>query len=238
MRKEQIYILGQDNTATLCKLRFVSEGFAVSVFSSLGELLARMEKDRPDLVFNCEYRGSDGVEFCLRVREKTNALIILMGKNLSDMDVIGALRLGADICLPDNISTSLLLAQVHACFRRDRLTLQNSEKEKERATGYLIDTPQLKIDTGSRSVILNYAPVPLTAREFDILALLAAHPNQVFYTKQIFHSVWDADSILSGDDRPVYVHISNLRKKIEPDPLNPTFIITLRGVGYKFQPPG
>ena len=90
---------------------------------------------------------------------------------------------------------------------------------------------------GSRAVIVDYQPIALTAREFDILALLAAHPNQVFYTKQIFHSVWDADSILSGDDRPVCVHISNLRKKIEPDPQRPRFIITMRGVGYKFQPP-
>ncbi|MDR2076070.1 MAG: response regulator transcription factor [Desulfovibrio sp.] len=187
-------------------------------------------------MLHTEYAADgEGMEFCLRTREKTDAIMILLGEGLSDPDVTGALGFGADVCFAHPPALSVLIAQIHALFRRSKLSLRKGEEENKQ--GFLVDDPRLKIDVGSRTVILDYQPVTLTAREFDILALLAAHPNQVFYTKQIFHSIWDADSILNGDDRPVCVHISNLRKKIEPDPQNPRFIITLRGVGYKFQLP-
>jgi DNA-binding response OmpR family regulator len=236
VRKERTYILGQSKLAAQIRLRFVSEGFEARVFPDLAELLAHMETQQPDLVLHTEYAaGGDGAEFCIRAREKTDAIILLMGEGLSDMDISSALGLGADVCFSDPPGLSVLIAQIHALFRRSKLSIRKGEEERKQ--GYLIDSPRLKIDVGSRTVIIDYQPIALTAREFDILALLAGHPNQVFYTKQIFQSVWDADSILSGDDRPVCVHISNLRKKIEPDPQHPCIIITLRGVGYKFQPP-
>jgi DNA-binding response OmpR family regulator len=236
VRKEKTYILGQGKLATQIRLRFVSEGFEARVFSHVADLIARMETHPPDLVLHTEYAANgEGMEFCIRTREKTDAVMILMGENLSNVDIAAALGLGADVCFADPPGLTVLIAQIHALFRRSKLSLRKSEEERKQ--GYLVDSPRLKIDVGSRTVIIDYQPITLTAREFDILALLAAHPNQVFYTKQIFHSIWDADSILSGDDRPVCVHISNLRKKIEPDPQHPSLIITLRGVGYKFQPP-
>jgi DNA-binding response OmpR family regulator len=236
VRKEKTYILGQSRLATQIKLRFVSEGFEARLFSDTADLLAQMDSQPPDLVLHTEYAaGGDGMEFCIRTREKTDAVLILLGENLSNMDITAALGFGADVCFAAPPGLSVLIAQIHALFRRSKLSLLKSEEERKQ--GYLVDSPGLKIDVSSRTVIINYQPITLTAREFDILALLAAHPNQVFYTKQIFQSIWDADSILSGDDRPVCVHISNLRKKIEPDPQHPSLIITLRGVGYKFQPP-
>ena len=95
----------------------------------------------------------------------------------------------------------------------------------------------MKIDIGSRTVIVNHNIISLTAIEFDILALLAQNPNRVFYTSQIFNNIWDTNSILQGDDKTVTVHISNLRRKVEIDPLRPKYIITVRGVGYKFATP-
>jgi DNA-binding response OmpR family regulator len=92
----------------------------------------------------------------------------------------------------------------------------------------------LRIDPAQRSVTLAGAPVPLTAKEFDLLWLLASYPRQVFSREQLLDRVWGYE--FEGGDSTVTVHIRRLREKIEPDPSNPTYVQTVWGVGYKFEP--
>lgn len=233
MRRERVFILDKGRLGRQIKMRCLTEGFEPYDFSDPETLIAQIDVLRPDLLLSTVDASSvNVVELCIRLREKTDAIIIMFNETFSDIDVISILSVGADFCTNAPFNMSVLIAQIHACFRRYKMTPPVNGKTN--TIEYLVDTPTLKIDVKSRSVIVNYNPVDLTSREFDILVLLASHPNQVFYTNQIFQSVWDTDSILTGDDRTVSVHISNLRKKIELDPMHPKHIITVRGVGYKF----
>jgi DNA-binding response OmpR family regulator len=213
MQREKIYIIGTDIKITKSiNMRFLVEGFDSSTFIDVDEMLAQEKTPSADLVLvlttaTCE----NSVNTCIKLREKTDTVLIVMGEKMPDTEAIAILSVGADICVQNPISTSVLLAQIHSCFRRYKLESQSMNGSQ--SNNYIIDYTDLKIDVKSRSVIVNYNPVVLTAIEFDILALLASNPNQVFYTSQIFQNVWDAESILTGDYRTVTVHVSNLRKK-------------------------
>ena len=214
------------------RARLAVEGFAVQCFFDAQGLFARVEEEAPDLVLasgDCIRQGA--AELCMHLREMTDAVIILHGGNLSELDVIGALSVGADVCVPERISMSVLIAQIRACFRRAKL----ADSGPDAAGECLVDMPGLSINSKSRAVTVAGEAVTLTAREFDILALLASRPNQVFDSERIFRGVWGAEGNYYGDTRTVSVHISNLRRKIEQDPERPERIITVHGAGYKFQ---
>lgn len=218
------------------KLRLLNEGFFVDEIKHDAFSPEELLITSPDLIIISVFSPEEkGIELCTRLREKLTSLIFLVGSECSDGEKILGLSVGADQYITVPINISVLIAQINACFRRCRL--QTSLEEKEIKNKYIIDYPDLKIDLNSRTVIANDKVVSLTAIEFDILALLAGNPNRVFYTRQIFNNIWDTNSILLGDDKTVTVHISNLRKKIEVDPMRPRYIITVRGIGYKFATP-
>ena len=140
MRKEKAYILGHGRLATQIRLRCISEGFDAQVFSDAADLFARMEAQPPDLVLHVEYAaGGEGMEFCIRTREKTAAIMILIGEDLSDLGIAGALGFGADVCFAGPPGLSVLIAQIHALFRRSKLSFRKSEEEGKQ--GYLVDSP-------------------------------------------------------------------------------------------------
>ena len=116
-----------------------------------------------------------------------------------------------------------------AHLRRHQQLRKAGEVEKPKK---VLDFPGLKIDLTNRTVEVNGLPAVLTAREFDILALLAENPNRFYSADKIMELVWKSRE--SVDYRSLMVHISKLRKKIEGDPANPKFIISVRGIGYKF----
>lgn len=237
MYKEKIIIIGsEEDFLEVLRIRLLNEGFIVEkVDYGLHMIDEVLGKTSDLIIISMLSPEQDGIEVCVKLRERTDTLIFLLSNKSSDRDKIMGLTVGADEYVTVPVSISVLIAQINAHFRRYRL--QSHTEDTRTKSNYLIDYPDLKIDINSRTVIVNHKIVSLTAIEFDILALLAENPNRVFYTSQIFNNVWDTNSILQGDDKTVTVHISNLRKKIEINPLRPKYIVTVRGVGYKFATP-
>jgi DNA-binding response OmpR family regulator len=142
------------------------------------------------------------------------------------MDVILGLSIGGDDYMTKPFSPAQLVARVKALLRRSELT------EQHRNELQVLRYPGLEIDLVSHLVRLNGKTVQLSAKEFDLITIMAKTPNRVYALEQLYELVWDLDSV--GDPRTLIVHISNIRKKIEPNPSKPKYIVTVRGFGYKF----
>lgn len=170
----------------------------------------------------------DGFEICRQIRKEKNIPILMVSARKEDIDKIRGLGLGADDYVTKPFSPGELVARVKAHLSRyQRLLGTGSEKSNE------IKIRGLQIDPDSRRVHLHDREILLTAKEFDILALLASQLNRVFTKEEIFDRIWGIDSI--GDVSTVTVHIRKIREKIEMDPSNPQYIETIWGVGYRFQ---
>ncbi|HEY3231158.1 MAG TPA: response regulator transcription factor [Roseiflexaceae bacterium] len=187
--------------------------------------LARTE--RPSLlVLDLMLPGMDGLDVARALREDpaTRALpIIMLTARVEEADKLIGLELGADDYITKPFSPRELVARVRAVLRR---------AEGERDAGGLLRAGDLVIDLQRRSVRRLGTPVELTATEFDLLAILAREPGRPFTRTQLLELAYDIN--FAGFDRTVDAHIKNLRRKIEPDPRNPKYILTIYGVGYKF----
>jgi len=170
----------------------------------------------------------DGFEICRQIRLEKDIPILMVSAKKEDIDKIRGLGLGADDYITKPFSPSELVARVKAHLSRyERLMGKNDNKKEE------IRIRGLYIDKVSRRVYINNKEVTLTAKEFELLTLLAMNPNRVFSKEELFERIWDLDSI--GDIATVTVHIRKLREKIEADPSNPQYIETLWGAGYRFK---
>jgi DNA-binding response OmpR family regulator len=186
-----------------------------------------MEQFSPDLVIlDILLPGMDGIEICRKLRQTYSTPILFISCKSEDMDIILGLSIGGDDYVTKPFSPSQLVARVKAHLRRKQQLDQ--EKEELRQLSF----PGLEIDLLTRNVWVNGSLIPLSSKEFDLLALLAKKPNRVVPIQHLYKEAWGVDS--NGDTRTLLVHISNLRKKIEKDPADPVFIQTVRGVGYKF----
>lgn len=166
----------------------------------------------------------DGIQACLKIREISNAPIIMLSAKEEDIDKITGLTTGADDYMVKPFNPLELLARVKAQLRRQSLI----GKEEYNS---LILIKDLIIDKSKHTVTLKGKNISLTPLEFSILELLASHPGQVFSTDKIYESVWKEPYGYS--DNTVMVHIRNLREKIEESPREPRYIKTVWGVGYK-----
>lgn len=192
-----------------------------------------VKTDSPDLIIlDVIMPGLDGFEVCQAIRKETDVPILFLSAKESDMDKILGLGVGGDDYVTKPFSPAVLVARVKAHLRRNRLVFNRKKTPVHDEENQILKFPNLEIDLQSYSVRVNGSTVTLPAKEFQLLALLAKHPGKVFNVEQLFELVWGTNQF--GDHRTVMVHISNLRKKIEPDHTHPTYISTIRGVGYKF----
>ncbi|SFE98076.1 DNA-binding response regulator, OmpR family, contains REC and winged-helix (wHTH) domain [Paenibacillus catalpae] len=170
----------------------------------------------------------DGFEICRQIRQTNNIPVLMVTAKKEDIDKIRGLGLGADDYMTKPFSPSELVARVKAHLARyERLTADRGENHEQiRIRGLLIDKT-------SRRVTIHDREAMLTSKEYDLLLLLAAHPNRVFEKEELFERIWGLDS--NGDAATVTVHIRRLREKIEHDPSNPQYIETIWGVGYRFK---
>lgn len=152
--------------------------------------------------------------------------IIMLTSRGEENDRLAGFELGVDDYVVKPFSTRELVARVKAVLRRSASLAEASEKP--------LEFPHLHIDPLRRTVLLDGQAIALTAREFDLLWLFARHPQQVFTREQLLNQVWGYE--FYGDESTVTVHIRRLREKIEPDAAQPTYIQTVWGVGYKFEP--
>lgn len=170
----------------------------------------------------------DGYELCSRIRERSNAPVIMVSAKKEDIDKIKGLGMGADDYMTKPFSPSELVARVKAHLARfERLTSTNTNRNE------VLEIRGLKIDMTSRQVYVNGEEKILTSKEFDVLLFLAQHPNRVFSKEELFRSVWELEPI--DEIATVTVHIKKVREKIEANTAKPQYIETIWGVGYRFR---
>jgi DNA-binding response OmpR family regulator len=172
--------------------------------------------------------GTSGLDVCRRLREESSVPIIMLTARSGEAERIIGLDLGADDYVTKPFSPRELVARVRAVLRRRAREVSPPSQEPIRAG-------DLHLDPGTREVTLRGRRVDLTAREFELLWALMRHPNRVMTRDFLLEHLWGQD--FYGTTRTVDMHVSRLREKIEDDPAQPTYIATVRGVGYKFHAP-
>lgn len=168
----------------------------------------------------------DGMEICRIVRSESNVPILMMSAKKSEMDKILGLTLGADDYITKPFSPGEMVARVKALIRR-YTRLSHSPQEQ------LLQFGDIKIDPKSYECFVKGKQIPISAREFSLLHFLMSNPDQVFTREQLFYQVWGENEY--GDINTVTVHIRKLRERIEKNPADPQYILTVWGVGYKFR---
>ncbi len=192
--------------------------------------LARAEAEKFDLlILDLMLPGKGGIEICQQLRKQDNYTPILMlTAKSSELDRVLGLEIGADDYLTKPFSIRELIARVKAILRRvDALS-----EAVGRADNETVQFGDLHIDSDRRKVLLSGEEIILTAKEFDLLWHFASHPGRVFSRLQLLDSVWGY--VHDGYEHTVNSHINRLRAKIEKDPSQPQYVLTVWGVGYKF----
>lgn len=231
-------VLVVDDEESIQKLvifHFQRSGYEVETCDNGRDAYERIRKapDAFDLVvLDLMLPGMDGMEVCKRLRaEQIRTPIILLTARDEEVDLILGLELGADDYVTKPFSPRELIARARAVLRRAEVS------EESLATDTPVDDKRLSsqhivLDVGRHEVTVHGVPIDLTPKEFDLLEYFMKNKAQVLTRDQLLDRVWGYSA--STDTRIVDVHVSHLREKIEPDPKNPVFIRTVRGVGYKF----
>jgi DNA-binding response OmpR family regulator len=218
----------EPNIAEVVSLYLHRAGYQVQVIDNGKSALEKLKLHLPDLVIlDLMLPEVNGIEITKWIRDKSNVPIIMLTSRRSEMDRIGGLEMGADDYIVKPFSPQELVSRVRAVLRR---TISATEPIPDPP----LDYGNLRIDSSTRMVYLNRQEINLTAKEFDLLLLLARHPRQVFSRDQLLEQVWGHSEYI--DPGTVTVHIRRLREKIENDPSIPIHIITVWGIGYKFIP--
>ena len=182
---------------------------------------------QPDLVIlDVMLPGKSGLDVARDLRATSNVPIIMLSARGDEVDRILGLEFGADDYVTKPFSPRELVSRVKAILRR----VDGGSAEKA-----CIEVGDLMIDTLSRQVKLLGQPLHLTSSEYGILLLLARQPGKAYSRQAILSALWDESPV--GDERAVDVHIHNIREKIEEDPKNPTYLLTVRGYGYRLREP-
>lgn len=169
----------------------------------------------------------DGFQVLQQIRQTSNVPVLMLTAKSDEEDKVSGLRMGADDYLTKPFSINELMARVNSLIRRYTLLNPTSSTKTD-----CMVFQGMTIDSLNRLVFMNDVQVELTGKEFDLLSFLAANKGKVFTKKQIYTHVWEEE--YAFDDSNIMSFISKLRKKIEPDPEHPFYILTVRGVGYRF----
>ena len=212
----------------------VREGIETQVFGDGEAALEHLRSAEPyDLVIlDVMLPGMDGVSLCRELRggEVGPALvdvpIIMLTARDDETSVVVGLEVGADDYITKPFRPRELVSRVRAHLRRQRRNARAGTEQRK------LEFPGLEVDLLKRLVLSGGNPVELTAKEFEVLALLASHPGRVYGREQIMRHLWDGD--FYGELRAADVHVQHIRKKIEPDPNKPRYVQTVRGTGYRF----
>ncbi len=221
--KHILVVDDEPEISNLLKLYLTKAGFAVTTATAGPQAMELGGQHTFDLaILDIILPGIDGMSLARQLRLTNDIPVIFLSCKGEEEDKIAGLGIGDDY-VTKPFSPAELVARVKAHLRR---------REKDNPGRHIISYEGLEIDLPGCSVYARGVPVALSATEFQLLTLLACNPDRVYNASQLFEIVWNAANL--DDARTVAVHISNLRKKIEPDPLNPRYILTCRGFGYKF----
>ncbi|HJQ29325.1 MAG TPA: response regulator transcription factor [Rubrobacter sp.] len=209
------------------------EGMETETASDGEKAIASLSVAKPfDLVvLDVMLPGMDGISVCQELRNSdspsSDAPIVMLTARDDETSVVVGLEVGADDYVTKPFRPRELVSRARAHLRRRRLDSKNLPKEDN-----TLQFPGLEVDIFGRRVFVEGREVGLTAKEFDVLALLASHPGRVYSREQIMRHLWNGEFF--GEERAADVHVQHIRKKIEPDTKNPRYVQTVRGVGYKF----
>jgi DNA-binding response OmpR family regulator len=212
------------------------EGMKTETASDGEEALQSLRAAGPfDLVvLDVMLPGMDGISVCQELRNgdspSTDAPVVMLTARDDETSVVVGLEVGADDYVTKPFRPRELVSRVRAHLRRRRLDSKAPQEQNA------LEFPGLRVDLFGRQVFADGGPVELTAKEFDVLSLLASHPGRVYGREQIMRHLWNGEFF--GEARAADVHVQHIRKKIEPDPKNPRYVQTVRGAGYKFATAG
>jgi two-component system response regulator RegX3 len=201
------------------------EGFAVSVATTGPEALAQFDREPSDLVLlDLMLPGMSGTDVCRTIRAKSRVPIIMVTAKDSEIDKVLGLELGADDYVTKPFSSRELVARIRAVLRRNVDDFEDSP---------VVEAGPVRIDPERHQVLVAGQLVGMPLKEFDLLAYLVRNAGRVLTRGQLIDRIWGSDYV--GDTKTLDVHVKRLRAKVEPDPANPVHLLTVRGLGYKFE---
>ena len=202
------------------------EGYDVVVAATGPAALAQFDSNGADLVLlDIMLPGLSGVDVCRRLRQRSSVPVIMLTAKDSEIDKVVGLEIGADDYVTKPYSSRELLARVKALLRR--------LAEPEELLSPTLEAGPVRMDVERHTVTVGGVSTPLPLKEFELLEMLLRNAGRVLTRIQLMDRVWGSDYV--GDTKTLDVHIKRLRAKIEPDPANPRHIVTVRGLGYKFE---
>ena len=231
--KDQAKILIVDDEEGILKLLDITlrkEHFThITKATTKASALASVAKESFDIILlDVMLPDGDGFALCSAIRQQTNAPILFISARTSDFDKLTGLSMGGDDYITKPFNPLEVVARIRAILRRQRDYGQSSKSVAyEYSTFTFLPEQALLVVQGEQ--------VHATAKELELLRFFCEHPNYVFTTQQIYERVWGED--VYGEEKTVTIHIAKLRKKLGDDTKNPTVLVNLRGIGYKFLPP-
>jgi two-component system, OmpR family, response regulator RegX3 len=201
------------------------EGFAVSVATTGPDALAQFEREPSDLVLlDLMLPGMSGTDVCRSIRARSRVPIIMVTAKDSEIDKVLGLELGADDYVTKPFSSRELVARIRAVLRRNVDDFDDSP---------VVEAGPVRIDPERHQVQVEGQVVSMPLKEFDLLEYLVRNAGRVLTRGQLIDRIWGSDYV--GDTKTLDVHVKRLRAKVEPDPANPVHLLTVRGLGYKFE---
>ena len=202
------------------------EGYEVAVAETGPSALAQFDKNGADLVLlDLMLPGLSGVDVCRQLRQRSSVPVIMLTAKDSEIDKVVGLEIGADDYVTKPYSSRELLARIKAVLRR--------LSEPEELVPPTLESGPVRMDVERHTVTVGGTATSLPLKEFELLEMLLRNAGRVLTRMQLIDRVWGSDYV--GDTKTLDVHVKRLRAKIEPDPANPRHIVTVRGLGYKFE---
>ncbi|ORC20637.1 MULTISPECIES: response regulator transcription factor [Rothia] len=203
------------------------EGFEVQVVDNGVDAVVEFDRNGADLVLlDIMLPGQSGTEVCKQIRSTSAVPIIMLTAKDSEIDKVLGLELGADDYVTKPYSSRELIARIRAVLRR-----QGETEEHDAGT---IEGGPVRMDVERHVVTVGGESIAMPLKEFELLEMLLRNAGRVMTRSQLIDRVWGADYV--GDTKTLDVHIKRLRSKVEPDPSSPRYVVTVRGLGYKFEP--
>jgi len=209
------------------------EGFAIDIARDGSEALTRFEANEPDIVLlDVMLPRISGIDVCREIRSKSDVPIIMVTAKGEEIDAVVGLEVGADDYVTKPYRFRELIARMRSVLRRSATEDTAINTAEIDSADLLIHVADVHIDAGRHEVVVRGEPVDMPLKEFDLLVALASNAGRVLTRDQLIEQVWGHDYV--GDTKTLDVHIKRLRNKVEADPSNPETIVTIRGLGYKF----
>ncbi len=217
----------EDSISDPLQFLLSKEGYDVQVTDNGLDALVEFERNGADLVLlDLQLPGMSGTEVCRHLRQRSTVPIIMLTAKDSEIDKVVGLELGADDYVTKPYSSRELIARIRAVLRR--------HSEPEELVGTTVQAGPVRMDVERHVVSVQGQEMAFPLKEFDLLEMLLRNAGKVLTRGQLIDRVWGSDYV--GDTKTLDVHVKRIRSKIEPDPAMPRHLVTVRGLGYKFEP--